>query len=64
MEILNLISNSTPLSTSYESDADVKFIGNTVITEEGIKIHAENYLKEVADSKINNYYYQLIKFAE
>lgn len=55
MEILNLISNSTPLSTSYESDADVKFIGNTIITEEGIKIHAENYLKEVADSKINNY---------
>jgi hypothetical protein len=55
VEILNLIANSTPLSTSYESDADVNFIGNTIITEEGIKIYAEEYLKETADSKINNY---------
>ena len=55
MEILNLISNSTPLSTSYEADADVKFIGNTITTEEGIKVYSENYLKGVADSKINNY---------
>jgi len=55
VEILNLISNSTPLSTSYEADADVKFIGNTITTEEGIKVYSENYLKGVADSKINNY---------
>ena len=55
MEILNLTSNSTPLSTSYEADADVRFIGITETTEEGIKIHSENYLKQVVDNKINNY---------
>ncbi len=55
MEIINLITNSTPLSTSYEADADVKFLGETFITEEGIKIHSENYLKTISDSKINNY---------
>ena len=55
MEILNLTVNSTPLSTSYEADVDVKFIGNTITTEEGIQIYSENYLKGIADNKINNY---------
>lgn len=55
MEILNLTSNSTPLSSSYEADDDVMFIGRTEITEEGIKIHNENYLKGISDNKINNY---------
>lgn len=55
MEITDLISNSTQLSTSYVGDADVKLFGVKDKTEEGYSFYKENYLKDVLDRKINNY---------
>lgn len=55
MEILDYSSNVTSLSTSYQGDTDVKFIGNVDNAEEGFSFIKENYLKAGIDRKINNY---------
>jgi hypothetical protein len=55
VEIVNINLNSIPLSTSYEGDEDLFFISRKDITEEGLGFFKENYLKNVSDSKINNY---------
>ena len=55
MEIIDLTSNSTALSTSYEGDADVALFGFKDKTEEGYTFHKEKYLKNISDRKINNY---------
>ena len=55
MEIIDLTSNSTALSTSYQGDDDVKIFGFRNKTEEGYVFYNENYLKQISDRKINNY---------
>ena len=55
MEILNLESYSTALSTSYEGDIDVNFLSHIDSTEEGLTFFREKYLENVVDRKINNY---------
>ncbi len=45
----------TPLSTSYISDVDLKFISNLSLSEEGFSLYDEAYLKNCLDNKINNY---------
>ena len=55
MEIIDLTSNSTALSTSYQGDDDVNIFGVRDKTEEGYCFHKEKYLKQVSDRKINNY---------
>jgi hypothetical protein len=55
VEITDLTSNSTALSTSYEGDADVVLFGFKDKTEEGYTFHKEKYLKNISDRKINNY---------
>ena len=55
MEIIDLTSNSTALSTSYQGDADVNLFGVRDKTEEGYSFHKEKYLRQVSDRKINNY---------
>lgn len=55
MEIIDLSSHSTALSTSYESDVDVNFYSKLDKTEEGYTFHRENYLNNSVDRKINNY---------
>ena len=55
MEILNLESYSTALSTSYEADSDVNFLSHINSTEEGLTFFREKYLQNVVDRKINNY---------
>lgn len=55
MEILDFKSNIVPLSTSYQGDTDVEFIGLLDYTEEGLQFFRENYLKNAVDRKINNY---------
>ena len=55
MEIIDLTSNSTALSTSYVADVDVKFFGVKDKTEEGYAFFKEDYLKDISDRKINNY---------
>lgn len=55
MDILDFKSNIIPLSTSYQGDADIKFIGGLDYTEEGLSFYRENYLKKAVDQKINNY---------
>ena len=55
MEIIDLTSNSTALSTSYQGDDDVKIFGFRNKTEEGYSFYNENYLKQISDRKINNY---------
>lgn len=55
MDILDFKSNVIPLSTSYQGDADIKFIGVLDYTEEGLSFCRENYLKNAVDRKINNY---------
>jgi len=44
-----------PLSTSYQGDTDVEFIGLLDNTEEGLSFFRENYLNNAVDRKINNY---------
>ena len=55
MEILPYRSYIQALSTSYEGDVDVKFIGLLDTTEEGLSFYRENYLRNCIDRKINNY---------
>jgi hypothetical protein len=55
VEIIDLTSNSTALSTSYVADVDVKFFGVKDKTQEGYVFFKEDYLKDISDSKINNY---------
>ena len=55
MEILDYKSNVTPLSTSYEADDDVKFVGILNSSEEGLDFFYEKYLENLIDTKINNY---------
>ena len=55
MQILDFKSNITPLSTSYQGDADIKFINILDYTEEGLAFFRENHLKNAVDRKINNY---------
>jgi hypothetical protein len=55
VDILNLETNSIPLSTSYSEDDNLKFIGFKNNTEEGFSFFQENYLKNTSDRKINNY---------
>jgi hypothetical protein len=55
VEIIDLTSNSTALSTSYVADVDVKFFGVKDKTEEGYAFFKEDYLKDISDRKINNY---------
>lgn len=55
MEIVDLNSNSNPLSTSYVGDADIKFISVLDNSEEGYSFYKENHLRNLSDRKINNY---------
>lgn len=55
MEIIDLTSNSTALSTSYQGDTDVKLFGIKDKTEEGYSFYKENFLTQISDRKINNY---------
>ena len=55
MQILDFRSHIIPLSTSYQGDTDVKFIGLLDTTEEGLRFYRENYLNGAVDTKINNY---------
>ena len=55
MEILDFKSNIVPLSTSYQADTDVEFIGLLDYTEEGMEFFREKYLNNAVDRKINNY---------
>lgn len=55
MEIYNLESYSTALSTSYVGDIDVKFLSYKDSTEEGFEFFREKYLENTVDRKINNY---------
>ena len=55
MEILPYRSYIQALSTSYEGDADIKFIGLLDTTEEGLSFYRENYLRNCTDRRINNY---------
>jgi len=55
VEILDFKSNIVPLSTSYQGDTDVEFIGLLDNTEEGLSFFRENYLNNAVDRKINNY---------
>jgi hypothetical protein len=55
VEITDLTSNSTALSTSYEGDADIVLFGFKDKTEEGYCFFKEKYLEKISDRKINNY---------
>ena len=55
MEIYNLESYSTALSTSYVGDSDVKFLSYKDSTQEGLEFFREKYLEDITDRKINNY---------
>lgn len=55
MDIINISLSSTPLSSKYEGDEDLKFISVKHTTEEGISFFDERYLKNVKDRKLNNY---------
>lgn len=55
MEIIDSNMFSIPLSTSYIGDVGLKMIARSDKTEEGYTFFNENYLKNAADRKINNY---------
>jgi len=55
VEILDFKSNIVPLSTSYQGDNDVEFIGYLNYSEEGMSFFREKYLENLIDRKINNY---------
>jgi hypothetical protein len=55
VEIINLASNSVPLSTTYVGDDDLYFLGFPEYSEEGLTFIKENYLNNASQNKINNY---------